>query len=234
MKVLSFSQRETRTRRAQRQQPIRNVSVKEPLAWWEILLRDSIVAVVCFVLLAGMLHLPVVGEKTAAVVGQELNREPDWFGLQQGIWQAFQENPLAALPAMGQGEQNDLILEMPVRGVVSSPFGSRVNPETNLLEEHKGIDFDVRLGTAVGAALPGTVLSVGEEQDYGLLVRVEHENGYVTYYAHLLRAAVRAGDVVTGTQTVGWSGNSGLSTGAHLHFELRQNDTPIDPSPYLR
>lgn len=97
-----------------------------------------------------------------------------------------------------------------------------------------GIDFAVPTGTPVRAAADGIVMRVGmDTTGYGEHVRVLHDDGYMTLYAHLRAAAVITGTVIAAGHVIGYSDNTGNSTGPHLHFELRHNGSAIDPSPYF-
>ena len=95
---------------------------------------------------------------------------------------------------------------------------------------HNGLDFGIVVGTPIKATMDGKVISAGwNEQGYGNLVIVE--NGpYRTYFAHLSSIPVTVGDTVTAGNTIGLSGNTGHSTGPHLHYEIRKNNVPIDPT----
>lgn len=95
---------------------------------------------------------------------------------------------------------------------------------------HNGLDFGVIVGTPVEATMNGKVTYAGwNNQGYGNLVIVENGD-YKTYYAHLSSIPVSAGDSVAAGTTIGLSGNTGNSTGPHLHYEIRQNNVPIDPT----
>jgi murein DD-endopeptidase MepM/ murein hydrolase activator NlpD len=95
---------------------------------------------------------------------------------------------------------------------------------------HNGLDFGVVVGTPVKATMDGKVISAGwNDQGYGNLVIVEN-GAYRTYFAHLSSIPVAVGDTVTAGSTVGLSGNTGHSTGPHLHYEIRKNNVPIDPT----
>jgi len=99
---------------------------------------------------------------------------------------------------------------------------------------HTGIDLAARIGTPVTAAAMGIVVAVANTQvGYGNYVIVAHGGGIMTLYGHLLETDVRVGDHVIPGQRVGLEGTSGMSTGPHLHFELRVNDQVTDPMPYL-
>jgi murein DD-endopeptidase MepM/ murein hydrolase activator NlpD len=94
---------------------------------------------------------------------------------------------------------------------------------------HNGLDFGVVVGTPVDATMDGKVVYAGwNDQGYGNLVIVEN-GSYQTYYAHLSSIPVSVGDAVTAGATIGLSGNTGNSTGPHLHYEIRENNVPIDP-----
>lgn len=95
---------------------------------------------------------------------------------------------------------------------------------------HNGLDFGIPVGTPVKATMDGRVTYAGwNDQGYGNLVIVEN-GSYRTYYAHLSNIPVSVGDVVSSGTTIGLSGNTGNSTGPHLHYEIRSNGTPIDPT----
>jgi len=98
---------------------------------------------------------------------------------------------------------------------------------------HTGIDFAVPLGTPIHAASAGTVTWAGISGPYGLLVKIDHSGGVVAYYAHLSAVAVHPGEQVQAGQVIAASGASGNVTGPHLHFEVRRDDRPIDPEPWL-
>jgi septal ring factor EnvC (AmiA/AmiB activator) len=116
----------------------------------------------------------------------------------------------------------------PVNGPVTGHFGDQ-----RIGHVHEGVDWAVPVGTAVEAAGAGTVLFAGPSAGYGLRVDVDHGNGLVTRYAHLSHLGVVVGGQVTAGQPVGQSGNTGDSTGPHLHFEVRQDGVAVDPNPYL-
>jgi murein DD-endopeptidase MepM/ murein hydrolase activator NlpD len=132
-----------------------------------------------------------------------------------------------------------LILSWPIAGArITQPFG----PSELLLEPplgtyphfHTGIDLGARYGTRVTAAAGGVVVAVANTNvGYGNYVIVAHGGGIMTLYGHLLETDVRVGDSVARGQRIGLEGTSGLSTGPHLHFELRVNDQVTDPMPYL-
>jgi murein DD-endopeptidase MepM/ murein hydrolase activator NlpD len=112
---------------------------------------------------------------------------------------------------------------------VSSRFGWRQDPLTGEASFHPGVDLAVAYGHDVKAAADGMVSFAGVQNGYGKTVVIDHHDGRQTRYAHLSQELVRAGDAVTEGQVLGKSGNSGRSTGPHLHFEVLVNGKPVDP-----
>lgn len=115
----------------------------------------------------------------------------------------------------------------PVAGVLTSRFGQRWG------REHTGVDLAVSSGTKVKAADGGKVIFTGRSGGYGILVKIDHGNGYVTYYGHLSKILVSRGERVAKGDVIALSGNTGNTTGPHLHFEVRKNGTPLNPLNYL-
>lgn len=118
---------------------------------------------------------------------------------------------------------------------VSSPYGPREDPTGPGTSFHAGLDFSAAAGTPILAAADGTVTTAGWSGDYGNLVVVDHGDDVQTHYAHQVDGAitVEAGDQVTAGQQIGAVGSTGRSTGPHLHLEVRIDDEPVDPHPYL-
>ncbi len=144
--------------------------------------------------------------------------------------------PMLARHAMLSAALPNLPLRAPLLGAidVSSGFGARMDPFHGRAAWHTGIDLRQDKGSDVLSAAAGTVTAVGWNGAYGLMVDVDHGNGLVTRYAHLSRALVREGDVVKPQAALGRSGATGRTTGAHLHYELRINGEPIDPTRLLK
>jgi len=121
----------------------------------------------------------------------------------------------------------------PVAGPISSGFGIRVHPILGDVRMHTGIDFAVGTGFPIKAAGPGVVVWAGPRGGYGNAVIIDHRNGLATLYAHQSKVNVAVGDKVTTGQVVGFVGQTGLATGPHLHFEVRELGAPVDPMLYL-
>ena len=121
----------------------------------------------------------------------------------------------------------------PVKGVITSACGERVNPILGKRENHNGLDIAVAEGTAVIAVKSGKVTEVRTSATYGKLLEYETTDGYTVMYAHLSKVLVQEGEQVKQGQKVAESGNTGLSTGPHLHYSLWKGEKLLDPMDYL-
>lgn len=119
-------------------------------------------------------------------------------------------------------------------GWISSMFGMRMDPFTGLRAFHAGVDFAARQGANVQSVAAGIVSDVGERFGYGLLVEINHGNGYVTRYGHNNSALVTVGERIRKGQAVALVGDSGRSTGPHVHFEVLLNGRTVNPYQYIQ
>ncbi|HMT91845.1 M23 family metallopeptidase [uncultured Thiothrix sp.] len=143
----------------------------------------------------------------------------------ESLYQVLEEKALAevVLPS-----------SRPVKfGYISSQFGARRDPFNGGMRMHKGMDYAGPRGTDVHAVAGGIVSFVGTKGGYGTLVEIDHGNGLVSRYAHLDQALVEQGRVIQKADRVALLGNTGRSTGAHLHLEILRNGEAIDPQTYL-
>ena len=121
----------------------------------------------------------------------------------------------------------------PIRGWVTSGFGFRKSPFTGLREKHEGWDIAARNGSPVRTTADGVVVVEGREYGYGNLVEIDHGYGLVTRYGHNSKHLVKVGDRVKRGQVVVLVGNTGRSTGPHLHYEVLLNGVPVNPKNYI-
>ena len=121
----------------------------------------------------------------------------------------------------------------PIRGWVTSGFGFRKSPFTGLREKHEGWDIAARNGSPVLTTADGVVVVEGREYGYGNLVEIDHGYGIVTRYGHNSKHLVKVGDRVKRGQVVSLVGNTGRSTGPHLHYEILLNGVPVSPKNYI-
>ncbi len=128
---------------------------------------------------------------------------------------------------VGANGQLRRAFDWPARARISSRFGARWG------SMHYGLDIAVPVGTPIRAAADGRVTWSGPRGSYGNLVIIDHGQKVETRYAHNSRLAVKAGETVKRGQIIAYSGNTGRSTGPHLHFEIRYRGTPVDPEKYL-
>ena len=120
-------------------------------------------------------------------------------------------------------------------GRETSGFGTRRDPINRRRHSfHKGLDIACQLKTPIRASRNGKVLFAGYKGGYGKLVILKHEFGYQTYYGHLSKIKVKKGQSVKIGKTIALSGNTGRTTGPHLHFEIRRNKRAINPKRFLR
>jgi murein DD-endopeptidase MepM/ murein hydrolase activator NlpD len=124
-------------------------------------------------------------------------------------------------------------LARPVPGAISSGFGPRIHPIHGYSLMHNGIDMNGGSGQAIVSAASGTVIFASVKGGYGNTIMVDHGGGMVTLYAHQSKFAVSAGQSVKRGQTIGYVGSTGVSTGPHLHFEVRIGGNPVNPAKYL-
>lgn len=137
--------------------------------------------------------------------------------------------PEPAIPVISKEIISEPEFYLPVEnGVVSSPFGNRDG------KTHEGIDIAVPTKTKVCSAMSGVVRFAGTLNGYGLTVVLAHDNEFMTIYAHLDSINIKEGDAVSVHDIIALSGNSGTSTGPHLHFEIRQNEIPLNPEDFIK
>jgi murein DD-endopeptidase MepM/ murein hydrolase activator NlpD len=155
----------------------------------------------------------------------DLRREVDLQRVSQEELQGFLNDQRSLLGARPTG--------WPVKGWITSSFGLRRDPFDGQRRMHEGLDIATRTGTAVLATAAGIVREVGSDPGYGKLVVIDHGYGYATLYAHNSQVKVKVGQRVRRGDTVALAGNTGRSSGPHVHYEVRFNGVPVNPHKYL-
>lgn len=183
--------------------------------------------------------------------------------ISDAVYLAKQTNRYSQYLVDLQKKLQEVPLGMPTDGYISSNFGKRVNPiptvvlasiktpktesdstsakkeennipaEKDQIQFHKGLDIAVAYGSDVRAAAAGTIIFSGVKGGYGNCVIVSHGNGLATLYGHLSELLVKPNEVVKVGQVIAKSGNTGRSTGPHLHYEVRKDNTPINPKLFM-
>jgi murein DD-endopeptidase MepM/ murein hydrolase activator NlpD len=149
---------------------------------------------------------------------------------------SFQEQRFIELQELFENQRSLLASTpsiWPTRGWVTSGFGYRIHPFTGERRMHDGIDIANATGTPIIAPADGIVTFVGTEGNYGKMLLINHGYGLVTCYGHCSEIFVKPGQKVKRAEKVASIGNTGVSTGPHLHYEIRVNGVPVDPVNYL-
>ena len=170
-------------------------------------------------------------DQEAIIQANRLSRE---WGLMPGMWIFIPgAKPLYLTQKMHQEYAMRSMFRSPLTGRYTSYFGGRIHPVLGFSKFHNGVDIACKHGSWVGAARSGTVIAAGWGGAIGNMVKIDHHNGYVTVYGHLNSVHVRVGQKVNGGQLIARSGNTGRSTGPHLHFTIYENGVSKNPMKYL-
>ncbi len=165
----------------------------------------------------------LVGQIRSDLTGLEINAgsmESSFTDLREGLMK--KSSLLASTPAI-----------WPVKGWVTSAFGKRISPFTGLKHSHRGMDIANRMGTPVVATANGRVTKVGRDANIGRYINISHGYGVKTVYGHLSRTFVKTGQRVKRGQKIGALGNTGRSTGSHLHYAVAVNGVFRNPTKYI-
>jgi murein DD-endopeptidase MepM/ murein hydrolase activator NlpD len=147
-----------------------------------------------------------------------------------------QENSFSSLLKSLEGKRNLLAATPslhPTRGWISSNFGYRVSPFTGRKEFHRGLDIATREGTSIIAPADGVVTYSGKKWLMGNMITIDHGYGMVTRYGHISKLLKKKGNRVKRGEVIALVGNTGRSTGPHLHYEVRLNGVPVNPAKYI-
>lgn len=167
-------------------------------------------------------HRQPAGENTTA---------PQVQTTQTAVWP--QQTTTAEKPAFSAELLAKTPSIWPASGRITSGFGWRNSPLEEGSELHQGVDIAVSTGTPIVATADGEVVHSGPAGGYGNMVQIRHGNGIETIYGHNSRLAVTVGQTVKKGQIISYAGSTGYSTGPHVHYEVRENGTAVDPMKYL-
>jgi len=142
--------------------------------------------------------------------------------------------PGAKMDWVNRQEINGDLFIWPCSGYITSTYGYRNSPFTGLRQFHSGLDIGAPAGAAVRAAMAGRVSHVGFDDSFGNYLLITHHSGYRTLYAHLNTVRVKAGAYVATNERIGDVGNTGLSTGPHLHFTVYKNGVTVNPRSLMK
>lgn len=179
------------------------------------------------------------GQGGALVLGRDLTMQELQGTLQQIEQSTAQRNDIMTVIESRLVEQKIKKMMIPTRSPIpdvsaGSGFGWRIDPFTGLTALHEGLDFPANVGTSIYSAAGGVVVSQELHPQYGNLIEVDHGNDLLTRYAHLSRSLVKKGDLIKRGQKIAEVGNTGRSTGPHLHFEVLIRGVAQDPQKFLR
>jgi len=180
----------------------------------------------------GLQNLATIGEKKQDEALKEMHQE--LTQLQEAA--SKQETSLQTLIEYFEDKRSlyaSTPAVWPVRGWVTSPFGNRISPLTGMIQFHEGIDIAAQIGTPVVAPADGVVIKADFEAGYGNVVELSHGYGLKTVFGHNSRLNVKPGQHVKRGDIISYTGNTGSSTGPHLHYEVRVNGLPVNPVRYL-
>jgi murein DD-endopeptidase MepM/ murein hydrolase activator NlpD len=167
--------------------------------------------------------------------GVALNELLDWNNLETSVIVPGQELfiPSARLSEMERNRVFGRLFIYPTKGRITDRFGMRRDPFTGMRRFHNGVDLASTVGTPVIASMSGKVAMLGYNPTYGKYLILTHPEGFQTLYGHLDAFRVQKGESVRQGQRIADMGNSGYSTGSHLHFSIFRKGEPIDPFEYL-
>jgi len=159
-------------------------------------------------------------EQTQGLALASVNQQKVFESLYESL--KSQRNLLSSTPSI-----------RPTEGWMSSGFGYRVSPFTGLREFHKGIDIAGRKLTEIIATADGVVTFSGKNGLYGNMIKIDHGHGMVTRYGHIHKVLKKQGEAVKRGDVIALMGNTGRSTGSHLHYEILLNGLPVNPKKYI-
>ena len=174
-----------------------------------------------------LLYLPASGQP-----GDSQNRKPEIEKFTEQVYSATEFQQIADSLQMNISELCDYPVIFPIRKPerISSGFGMRKHPIYRVWKFHTGIDISNTKGTPIYATGNGIIVRKGYCSGYGNYIEIEHAGGFRSFYAHLNKTTVSVGDVVDIATQIGCVGNTGISTGSHLHYEVRKGNCYLNPT----
>lgn len=174
-----------------------------------------------------LLHLSASGQ-----TGDSLNRRPEIEKWMEQVYSVKEFQRIADSLQMSIDELSDYPVIFPIKKPerISSGFGMRYHPIYRVRKFHTGIDISGAKGTPVYATANGIVVRKGYCSGYGNYIEIKHAGGFHSFYAHLSKTMVSVGDVVNIATQIGCVGNTGISTGSHLHYEVRKGNCYLNPT----
>jgi murein DD-endopeptidase MepM/ murein hydrolase activator NlpD len=173
-------------------------------------------------------------DRIRELLGADVVPDPVRFAAQLPVAPTLRARGPGSSPPQETGRSQPRSWPLDEPGYVTRGQAGNVGAGDTPGEAHPGVDIAVPIGSAVRASGGGSVLQAGEESEYGRFVLLEHPDGYQTLYGHLSRITVRAGQTVVPGEVVGLTGNTGRSSGPHLHFEIRLEGQPVDPRTIIK
>lgn len=175
-----------------------------------------------------LLYFPVWGQPC-----DSLSRKPEIEKVTERIYSAKEFLQVADSLDMSVRELSDYPIIFPIKKpIISSGFGWRKHPVFKVRKFHTGIDIPKTKGTSVYATGNGIVIGKGYDSGYGNYIEISHAGGFRSFYAHLSKALVNIGDSVSIAQQIACVGNTGISTGSHLHYEIRKGRYFLNPKEW--
>lgn len=175
-----------------------------------------------------LLHLHICGQSDIF-----LNRKQVIENCTEYIYSTKEFQRIADSMQMTVSELSDYPVIFPIRNpVISSGYGMRLHPVYKVRKFHRGIDISKTNGTPVYATGNGVITRKGYNTGYGYYVEVEHSGNFHSFYAHLSKIMVNTGDTVSITQQIACVGNTGVTTGSHLHYEIRKGKRYLNPAEW--
>jgi murein DD-endopeptidase MepM/ murein hydrolase activator NlpD len=173
-----------------------------------------------------LLHLPLWGQP-----GNSLNRKPEIEKYTEQVYSVSEFQRVADSLQISFDELCDYPVIFPIKKPerISSGFGMRYHPIYRVRKFHTGIDIVATKGTPVYAAGNGIVTRKGYNSGYGYFVEIQHAGGFRSFYAHLSKTLVNVGDMVIIATQITCVGSAGVSTGSHLHYEIRKGNRFLNP-----